>query len=109
MSDATKPEPQCSFCHKNSADVRHLIAGRDDVIICNECFGISRKIVLSKDDPVALANLRIAAFTALKGWGSVGDDGVWKTWDWPALCLRAERLVEWSLQSIDGIPKTEQA
>jgi SAM-dependent methyltransferase len=35
----------CSFCGKDEADVRRLIAGRDGVYICDECVEVCRGIV----------------------------------------------------------------
>lgn len=38
------PSLACSFCMKPSAAVGKLIAGPDDVFICNECVGLCRVI-----------------------------------------------------------------
>lgn len=39
-----KPEPQCSFCGKQSTQVRKLIAG-SGVYICNECVDLCNQIL----------------------------------------------------------------
>jgi ATP-dependent Clp protease ATP-binding subunit ClpX len=35
----------CSFCGKSQADVRLLIAGRGDVVICNECLDMCQRVI----------------------------------------------------------------
>src|SRR6185295_6903753 len=46
MSDASL---RCSFCHKDQASVRKLIAGPNNVCICDECIKVCVDIV--NDDP----------------------------------------------------------
>jgi len=36
---------QCSFCHRPQYEVRHLIAGPDNVYICDECVQICQEIL----------------------------------------------------------------
>jgi len=40
---------RCSFCNKDQAAVRKLIAGPNDVCICDECVTVCVEII--KDDP----------------------------------------------------------
>jgi len=28
---------RCAFCHRTAAEVKHLVAGPDEVYICDEC------------------------------------------------------------------------
>lgn len=99
MTDATTPEPLCSFCREPKGENRRLIAGHDGAFICDECLGIGRLLFAAKNDPVALANLRIAAFAALKGWGETREDGKWSSWNNAELRQQAENLVAWALGS----------
>lgn len=39
----------CSFCGKNQEDVKRLIAGPDDVFICNECISLCQEIITEED------------------------------------------------------------
>ncbi len=39
----------CSFCKKSSEEVRKVVAGPDDVYICDECIGLAAELV--RDDP----------------------------------------------------------
>jgi ClpX C4-type zinc finger len=39
----------CSFCKKSSEDVRKVVAGPDDVYICDECIGLAADLV--REDP----------------------------------------------------------
>ena len=41
---ASKPY-RCSFCEKDNAEVRHLIAGPNGVFICNECVAKCNEIL----------------------------------------------------------------
>jgi DNA-binding transcriptional MerR regulator len=48
MEQPTEREPQlyqCSFCAKNRADVRRLIAGPNGVFICSECVTLCNEII----------------------------------------------------------------
>jgi len=44
----------------------------------------------------ALADLRVKCFAALKGWGSVREDGKWEAWRWKELCREADLLSAWA-------------
>lgn len=99
MSGTPSLGRKCSFCLKPASELGALVTGHEGVAICSECVGLVRDVALDVNDPVAIANLRIAAFAALKGWGSVGNDGSWKAWDWAAIEPKAERLVIWALKS----------
>ena len=39
----------CSFCRKSSEEVRKVVAGPDDVYICDECIGLAAELV--REDP----------------------------------------------------------
>jgi ATP-dependent Clp protease ATP-binding subunit ClpX len=39
----------CSFCKKSSEEVRKVVAGPDNVFICNECIGLAAELV--REDP----------------------------------------------------------
>lgn len=96
----------CSFCSKTQHEVRKLIAGPSS-FICDECITLCMGIINKGAAPYAVhvgpvslyesAHLRIAAFAALKGWGSTGKDGQWKSWDWNARADKAEELVSWAV------------
>jgi len=38
-------EPRCSFCRRNREEVHRLIAGPDDVFICDECVALCQEIL----------------------------------------------------------------
>ncbi|MDR2404730.1 MAG: ATP-dependent Clp protease ATP-binding subunit ClpX [Spirochaetaceae bacterium] len=42
-------ERSCSFCGKNGDNARRLIAGPNDVFICDECVEVCRKILAEED------------------------------------------------------------
>jgi hypothetical protein len=42
---AQQRERQCSFCGKGQAQVRRMIAGPNDVQICNECVALCNQII----------------------------------------------------------------
>ncbi len=104
MSDATVVL-RCSFCDKSQHEVAKLVAGTK-AFICNECTTLCSEIVAGPLPDLStrsvsryeIAQLRLSAFIALNGWGSKGEDGQWKTWDWGALEDRAAILVEWALR-----------
>ena len=99
MADVAE-EVRCTFCHKPSSEVGQLIAAPERAaFICDECLGLSRVVVGEKTNLIELATLHIAAFGALKGWGSPGPDGKWATWNGDQLRLEARRLVVWSLST----------
>lgn len=39
----------CSFCKKSQEEVRKVVAGPDDVSICNECIALAAELV--REDP----------------------------------------------------------
>ncbi|MCL2479010.1 MAG: ATP-dependent Clp protease ATP-binding subunit ClpX, partial [Treponema sp.] len=39
----------CSFCGKNENVVRRLIAGPNDIFICDDCVEVCRKILAEED------------------------------------------------------------
>ena len=39
---------RCSFCNKGEADVHKIIAGRQDVAICNECVEVCNDILADR-------------------------------------------------------------
>lgn len=45
MPEQEKKELHCSFCGKKEKDVKRLIAGSDDVYICDECIGLGWEII----------------------------------------------------------------
>ncbi|MFV0322157.1 MAG: ATP-dependent Clp protease ATP-binding subunit ClpX [Alphaproteobacteria bacterium] len=45
MSEQEKKELHCSFCGKKEKDVKRLIAGSDNVYICDECIGLGWEII----------------------------------------------------------------
>jgi len=45
--------PYCSFCKRNQEDVSRLIAGPDDVYICDECVTLCREILEEEDEQAA--------------------------------------------------------
>lgn len=61
--------------------------------------------------PFEVAQLRLLAFQALKGWGSVREDGQWKSWNGSELESQAELKVGWALGlyrcAFCGKPKDE--
>ncbi|MDR1618319.1 MAG: AAA family ATPase, partial [Treponema sp.] len=46
-------ERSCSFCGKSADMARRLIAGPNDVFICDECVEVCRKILLEEDHELA--------------------------------------------------------
>ena len=48
-----KPQYHCSFCGKSQDDVLRLIAGPNQVYICNECVDLCREIIDEEDQSVA--------------------------------------------------------
>jgi ATP-dependent Clp protease ATP-binding subunit ClpX len=44
MSQESKPY-QCSFCGKDNADVRRMIAGPNGAFICDECVAKCNEII----------------------------------------------------------------
>lgn len=44
-----------------------------------------------------MAQLRLMAFSALKGWGTVREDGKWKAWSSEELKEVAERYANWAI------------
>ncbi len=60
--DAAQPQ-QCSFCQRNSAEVRRLIAGPQGVCICNHCVELCQHM-LEEDD--ARADSQAAAPVPLR-------------------------------------------
>jgi len=49
MSEIDDNELSCSFCNKNRKDVTKLVAGPNDVYICNECVILCYDIVSEED------------------------------------------------------------
>ncbi len=49
--DGPPPHYECSFCGKGREEVAHLIAGRHEVYICNECVALCNAILAEEDDP----------------------------------------------------------
>ena len=49
MSEIDDNELSCSFCSKNRTDVTKLVAGPNDVYICNECVTLCHDIVSEED------------------------------------------------------------
>ena len=46
MTTKIHPDVQrCSFCHRDQAQVRRLIAGPDGVFICDECVGLCQEVL----------------------------------------------------------------
>ena len=46
MTSRIHPDVQrCSFCHRDQAQVRRLIAGPDGVFICDECVGLCQEVL----------------------------------------------------------------
>lgn len=45
MATYQEKEIQCSFCGKSSHDVNRIIAGPNDVFICNECVNLCQEII----------------------------------------------------------------
>ena len=45
--------PTCSFCGKRRDEVRRMIAGPNDVIICNECVGLCNKVLADEESKSA--------------------------------------------------------
>jgi len=43
----------CSFCGKSADMARRLIAGPDDVFICDECVEVCRKILTEEDQELS--------------------------------------------------------
>ena len=43
-------EVSCSFCGKTSSEVNRLIAGPEDVFICNECIKLCSEIVAEDEE-----------------------------------------------------------
>lgn len=53
-----------------------------------------------KEQPLTafeMAQLRLLAFQAMRGWGAVRDDGQWKSWNGVELEGQAELKVGWAL------------
>src|SRR5215204_4188210 len=48
-----KPQYHCSFCGKSQDDVRRLIAGPNQVYICDECVDLCREIIDEEEQSVA--------------------------------------------------------
>ena len=44
-SKVTVEIQRCSFCHRDQAQVRRLIAGPDGVFICDECVGLCQEVL----------------------------------------------------------------
>lgn len=49
--------PSCSFCGKAEKDTRSLIAGPDDVFICDECVELCNAMIVQQTGPAASADL----------------------------------------------------
>lgn len=43
-------QPECSFCGKKENEVKKLIAGMNDVYICDECLDLGWKVIQESDD-----------------------------------------------------------
>ena len=43
---------RCSFCHKRQEEVRRLIAGPNQVFICEKCVQLCREII-EEEEPAA--------------------------------------------------------
>ncbi len=54
-NETLSAKPVCSFCGKSQDDVRKLVAGPNQVFICDECVYLSLKIVSREG-----LNLRVA-------------------------------------------------
>jgi len=57
----TTPDPYCTFCGKNSVEVKRL-AAKAAARICDECLGEAYKILMEEDQPVvgAITFVRVA-------------------------------------------------
>ncbi len=51
LIDGPPPHYACSFCGKGREEVAHLIAGPNEVYICNECVALCNAILAEEDDP----------------------------------------------------------
>ncbi len=47
----SEKEQRCSFCRKGKEETRTLIAGPDDVFICNECVDLCNDIMSDELEP----------------------------------------------------------
>ncbi len=52
LIDGPPPHYACSFCGKGREEVAHLIAGPQEVYICNECVALCNAILAEEDEPV---------------------------------------------------------
>ncbi len=51
LIDGPPPHYACSFCSKPREEVEHLIAGPNEVYICNECVTLCNKILTEEEGP----------------------------------------------------------
>lgn len=71
MANKTEERKQlrCSFCNKNQDQVRKLIAGPNNVYICDECIEICSEIVEEEfDDAVADTDINLLKPTEIKSF-----------------------------------------
>jgi len=60
MANRFRPDIQvCSFCKRTQEEVNRLIAGPDQVFICDECVDLCRDI-LEEDVPVPAAEFNVS-------------------------------------------------
>ncbi len=52
LDDKNKKELYCSFCSKSERDVKKLIAGPEDIYICDECISLGWEIINEKPQTV---------------------------------------------------------
>lgn len=99
---------RCSFCLRSSDEAGKMVKGPEGAI-CDRCISECTPLIdgraPTREGGYEVAQIRLQAFAALKGWGSTGPDGTWKAWGKRELMEQAEELAEWALAR--SLSKTE--
>ena len=66
---------RCSFCNKGQEEVRRLIAGPNQVYICDECVQLCREIIEEEEPTLVLEPIIFCPFcgTRLQSGGESGE------------------------------------
>lgn len=85
----------CSFCGKDQKNVLKLIAGQDDIFICNECVDVCNEVLTAKMKPTqpkfeiveqqlfcgVLQNYDEQTIMDMVSWLDENDISTWKSHD----------------------------
>ena len=81
MSDYEQKEIRCSFCGKDSSQVKRIIAG-PNAYICNECVDLCKEIIKEETDNISYGDIDLSTPKEIKDFLDsyvIGQDDAKKT------------------------------